>query len=141
MMINRVDFLGGAVLVALGVAVTGYSQRYDLGTMSYIGPGFFPTMLGLTLSVLGMMIMIKSHRTNSDFTRVNWISALAAALSFVGFALSLETLGLVAATMVAIILARFDTDWRSLLRSLVIATSVTVPVVVVFQLVFQVVRA
>ena len=52
---NRDFYAGGLMmLIGLGTSVEGLS--YKLGTLTHMGPGFFPVSLGIILIFLGMLI-------------------------------------------------------------------------------------
>jgi hypothetical protein len=56
------DILGGALLVAFGLGVGFYAQRYNIGTLTRMGPGFFPAALGFLLALLGLAILLPGLR-------------------------------------------------------------------------------
>ena len=47
------EFWAGAAFVALGVAAVAIARSYDMGTTKNMGPGYFPTLLGAALILLG----------------------------------------------------------------------------------------
>jgi hypothetical protein len=53
---NEKDFWSGVMFVAAGLFFAIYARKYDLGTAHRMGPGYFPTMLGILLAVLGGVI-------------------------------------------------------------------------------------
>ena len=50
------DYYGGALMMLLGVGAVAEGLRYPLGTLSRMGPGFFPTALGAILALIGVAI-------------------------------------------------------------------------------------
>ena len=44
-------------MTLLGAAVTLDSMTYTLGTLTHMGPGMFPLMLGVTLTFVGVLIL------------------------------------------------------------------------------------
>ena len=44
-------------MTLLGAAVTLDSMTYSLGTLTHMGPGMFPLMLGITLTFVGVLIL------------------------------------------------------------------------------------
>ena len=44
-------------MILLGAAVTLDSMTYTLGTLTHMGPGMFPLMLGVTLTFVGVLIL------------------------------------------------------------------------------------
>jgi hypothetical protein len=52
---NR-DFYAGALMILIGLGAGLEGLTYKLGTLTHMGPGFFPVVLGVILVVLGMLI-------------------------------------------------------------------------------------
>ncbi len=96
------DLAGGVLLSAFGVFVAFYASRnYEWGEGGQLGPGFFPTMLGIVLAVLGVVIALFSYsRVAHELTPPPFRLRpfLAIVCSIAVFALSLERLGLFPAT-------------------------------------------
>ena len=57
---NMKDFLAGLMFIAFGAAAAGLAQNYNMGTAARMGPGYFPTVLGGVLAVLGVIILMES---------------------------------------------------------------------------------
>jgi hypothetical protein len=51
------DFYAGALMMLLGFGVVWEARRYNAGTLMHMGPGFFPLILGVTLLLLGLLIL------------------------------------------------------------------------------------
>ena len=50
------DYLGGALMVLLGVGAMVEGARYSIGSLHRMGPGFFPIALGALLTLIGIAI-------------------------------------------------------------------------------------
>lgn len=59
---NR-DYYGGALMMLMGVGAALEGMRYPVGTLSRMGPGFFPTALGVILALIGVAIAAGARRT------------------------------------------------------------------------------
>jgi putative Ca2+/H+ antiporter (TMEM165/GDT1 family) len=55
-LVKKRDFYAGGLTVLLGAAVTLDSMTYTLGTLTHMGPGMFPLMLGVVLTFIGILI-------------------------------------------------------------------------------------
>ncbi|MFN3296914.1 tripartite tricarboxylate transporter TctB family protein [Caldimonas sp.] len=127
------DLIGGVLLSAVGLFFALYSQRYDLGTAARMGPGYFPTVLGWTLTVLGVLVALPALFRKGPPVKIqlgNFLFVMAALLLF---AFSLRSLGMVAATFLASFVASLadrDITWKG--RALMSA-GVTVLTVLVFS--------
>lgn len=107
---NHRDFWSGVLFVVTGVAFMLLSRQYTLGTAAKMGPGYFPTVLGGMMAVLGLMIMLPAFSrkspevrvTNIDF-RSNFLVLLAVAV----YAFTLPKLGFLVAVVLLIFIASF----------------------------------
>jgi Tripartite tricarboxylate transporter TctB family len=61
--LDNKDFWGGVVLIATGIAAVLIARDYPLGTMVRMGPGYFPTLLGVLLVLFGMYLLVKGLRS------------------------------------------------------------------------------
>ncbi len=55
-LVRKRDFYAGGLMTLLGAAVTLDSMSYEVGTMTHMGPGMFPLMLGVVLTFIGILI-------------------------------------------------------------------------------------
>jgi hypothetical protein len=106
------------MFVACGVAFAGFAQEYDMGTGQRMGPAFFPTMLGILLTVLGVIVGIKglAGETNQGKVEKFHFDALGWVLgAVVLFGLLLRPAGLIVALLVLIGVSAFgshDFKWK-----------------------------
>jgi putative tricarboxylic transport membrane protein len=56
-LLKKRDFYAGGLIILFGVAVTLDSTTYIIGTMTHMGPGLFPLMLGIGLTFIGTLIV------------------------------------------------------------------------------------
>ena len=52
------DFWSGVMFFALGVLFIIWSREYQFGTSQRMGPGYFPTILGWLMAVLGILVNV-----------------------------------------------------------------------------------
>jgi hypothetical protein len=105
---NNSRLIGGALTLALGVFVLVLSSDYSRGSLLRMGPGFFPTMLGSVLLVLGALLLASSlrgavERIGSPEIR----SPVCIGLGLTLFALTLPRFGLVPAIALLVPIAAF----------------------------------
>jgi len=102
---HQKDFWSGVMFLAAGLAFAGFAQRYALGTAQRMGPGYFPTVLGGLLAILGLVIAIRGLAREERGGEIEpfHFGTLALVLGAVAlFALLLRPAGLVAALLVLI---------------------------------------
>jgi hypothetical protein len=80
---------------------------YPIGTAARMGPAYFPTVLGLLLTAIGIVILVKSIVTvdGEEVARIDLGLLFRVLLSVAAFAVLLYPLGLVASAVVVVMLA------------------------------------
>jgi putative tricarboxylic transport membrane protein len=100
---NR-DFLAGLVFVLIGVLAVAVARDYPMGTAMRMGSGYFPTVLGGILVLLGAWVMARGLRSREPVKgEWGWKPLAFIALAFVLFGLLMPSLGLVPALAAAIL--------------------------------------
>lgn len=123
------EVIGGATLVAIGLAVALYSAyHYEIGEPARMGPGFFPVALGWVLAALGAIIALLAFRkrigvlASPQFHLRPFVAVLA---SVAAFSVLIERLGLIpTALIMTVIAASASTNFqvrRALLLGVVLA--------------------
>jgi drug/metabolite transporter (DMT)-like permease len=107
---NHKDFWAGIMFLAFGVLFIFWSRSYQLGTAAKMGPGYFPTVLGGIMAVLGLIIVLGAFSRSNEETRVERIgfkeiflvlagvAAFAFLLNYLGMMLSIIIMAFIAAT-------------------------------------------
>lgn len=121
------DLWGGAVLAATGAAVALYCLgNYDFGSLRQMGPGFFPVVLGVILTVLGVLIALPAWFRAGKAAPFAALDALAVLAAIAVFAFGLGRLGLILSTAWATLIASLAAPrpgwlWRVVLTVVVTA--------------------
>ncbi len=121
-------------MFALGTFAAVYAQQYEFGGLRSMGPGFFPVVLGGILAVLGLLIALPAFFRRGEPVKVAWKTMVLVLGSIVVFALTLKLVGLVLATIIAVIistLADNETRWKG---RLLVAAGVALVTYLVFGL-------
>ncbi|WP_423205951.1 tripartite tricarboxylate transporter TctB family protein (plasmid) [Paracoccus yeei] len=100
------DFWAGVVYVALGSATVLLGRDLPMGSAARMGPGYFPTLLGGLLAVIGIVSILRGLRTpNEPVARIHLRPmALVIGATFF-FAATLEYLGLAIALPLSVLIA------------------------------------
>ena len=123
---NRRDFWSGIMFAALGIALVIFSQEYQMGTPARMGPGFFPTMLGALLALLGLAVVWRSMAIDSEETRlerIGWRELIRILSAILLFALALPYLGMVVSIVLLVGVgasASHEFHWKETLASTVV---------------------
>ena len=128
------DISGGLAMTALGLFAAWLAYgNYEIGELNRMGPGYFPVALGLLLAALGALIAIPAMFRQGEKIHVEWKTFLVVTASMALFAALLKVLGLIIATVVAVIvssLADKEISWRA---RLIVAAGVALMTWLVFS--------
>jgi hypothetical protein len=110
------DFFAGAIFLSFGLGAVVVSRDYPMGTALHMGSGYLPFVLGALLLILGAVICIKSLVLAGDAIESIGLRPLLLVLLAIGaFAVSVEPIGLVAATVLMTVIgaaASPESRWR-----------------------------
>jgi putative tricarboxylic transport membrane protein len=100
------DFWSGIMFLAFAAAALLTAHGYSLGSAGKMGPGYFPTMLGYALVLVGVILVARSFTLPGEtVARIHPVPLMTIALGVVLFGVLVEPLGLVIAVMVATLMA------------------------------------
>jgi hypothetical protein len=100
------DFWSGLLFIAVGLAVVVLARNYRMGTAARMGPGYFPTLLGSLMALLGLTLALPAFAMQGENVQrfhlrpllfvLAAIAAFGIALSYLGFAAAIVALVAVA---------------------------------------------
>jgi uncharacterized BrkB/YihY/UPF0761 family membrane protein len=119
---HRRDYYAGALMMLVGGGAALVGSQYQMGSLTRMGPGFFPTALGVLLAIIGIVIagtaayapvpaIGEAPAPRPDWR--GWLCITAAALLFIGLA---RHAGLMAATFACVFVAALgdrDNSWKN----------------------------
>ena len=106
MSIKQQDFYAGLLFIIIGVTALIVAQDYQVGTARRMGPGYFPTILGVGLALVGVATCIRGLcGGGEEIDSLAIRPMMFVLLSVVAFGVLLERGGLVLATLVLCALA------------------------------------
>lgn len=130
---DSTDIVGGLLIVGVGIFAILHAQQYDLGSLQRMGPGFFPTAIGILLIVLGAFITLPALLRAGPSIQINWRGGFWVLLSIFSFAFSLDYLGLPLAAILAV-LAATGASTLPWLKRLILGAAVAVITYLIFIL-------
>jgi hypothetical protein len=143
-LLKKRDFYAGGLMTLLGAAVTLDSLTYTLGTLTHMGPGMFPMMLGVTLTFVGVLILGTAIVTPlGDDERIlpekpEWFAWGCILAGPVAFIILGEFFGLVPATFACVLIPALGDRTATLKGSAILAAGVTVVGVALFVYVLKI---
>lgn len=103
---NPRDLWAGLIYLALGVTVVWIGRGYAQGTSARMGPGYFPTVLGVLLAFLGALSIARAFvRPGEPISAIAWRPLLLILGATVVFGLLLPGGGLLLALPALIVVS------------------------------------
>ena len=135
------DYLGGILMMALGLAAAGGGSSYRLGELSRMGPGYFPVALGILLALAGLAIAVTARFTRYegeiDVLAPEWRGWFCICASIVAFVALGKYGGLLPATFAIVFIAALGDRKNSIVSAAALALACVVVAVVVFRWALQ----
>lgn len=124
-----------ALLLALsGAGVLIGGSNYQIGSLTQMGSGFMPALLGTLLLLLSLPVLLLEFRITADATRLPLRPLLCAGGSIVLWALLVDSTGFVPACMAQLLLAFAampQTSWKHVLLSCALITALAYGVFII----------
>jgi putative tricarboxylic transport membrane protein len=98
-------------LVCFGIFICWEARKLDMGRVVKPGPGFFPFWLGLALIIVSLALLVNYGRKKIDpslpspdlWKGLHWEKVLYSSVALLLYALFLESLGYILATVLLIL--------------------------------------
>lgn len=105
-MINKKDLLSGVLFMAFGALGLTVGTQYELGTISRMGPGYFPVVISCILSLVGAVISVKaiwSGREDISWGRPRPVFLVIASIVASGLLIEASGLAIASFPLIALI--------------------------------------
>ena len=105
---NNADFWAGIMFLAFGAVAVYISRDYPMGSAMRMGPGYFPTYLGILMMGMGLIVAVKGFVVGSEpIGRWAFRPLLILGLGVIAFGYVMQLAGFIPALVVLIVLASF----------------------------------
>ncbi|MCG6122150.1 MAG: tripartite tricarboxylate transporter TctB family protein [Microvirga sp.] len=94
-----------AVTLLFGVLVLTEAWSYQLGTLNRMGPGYFPSLLGIALVILSFAILFERNSEGGERLPTKILPILVVPVAMGVFAFMIERYGVYPATTMLVIIA------------------------------------
>ena len=132
------NLLGGLLALALGAFVLNVSADYPRGSVLRMGPGFFPTMLGILLLAFGALLLASGALRRGDRIIRPELRALIFILgALAAFGLVLPRFGLAPAIVLLVLISSAASPTSRPLQALVLAVSLAVIAWLIFVVILS----
>jgi putative tricarboxylic transport membrane protein len=131
------DYLGGVLMMALGLGAAVQGSTYSIGTLSRMGPGFFPVALGVILALAGLAIAVTARfeqdAVDAKAHPPEWRAWFCICASIVAFVVLGKYGGLVPATFAIVFISALGDRGNTIASAALLAVSCVVVALVVFH--------
>lgn len=122
--VDSKDVCGGVILALLGLYFVVEGWRLGIGSLTSMGPGFFPLLVGCAGMLIGGGLLVSATAQSGALGTVEWRPLIAITAALAAFALTIERFGLIVAIALATSIAAFgdrkSRPWQIALLTLVI---------------------
>jgi hypothetical protein len=148
---TRREYYAGGLLMLIGAGTAYIGSGYQVGTLTRMGPGFFPTCLGVLLTFMGVLVTLASfssqksaapppivdlmHATPAHPDWRGWSCIIGSVLAFIALS---EYAGLLAATFFCVFIACLGDRTATLKGSVALSTGITIFGLLLFSYVLRV---
>ncbi len=123
---NQKDFGAGLMYMVIGLFFTIMATQYQMGTAAKMGPGYFPFWLGLLMTALGLLILVKSLNAKAAIEKIpkfDWKIIGMITGSVVLYGILLPTMGFIIAIAVLVFMsasASHEFHWKGTLVNAIV---------------------
>ena len=102
------DFWAGLLFIAFGLFFLVVARNYQMGTAVRMGPGYFPTVLGGIMAVLGLVVLITSLTVKGpNVPKLSFKPIFFISLGLILFGYLLKPVGFVLAVVILVFVSAF----------------------------------
>jgi len=132
---SQEDFWAGLMFIGFGLLAVVVARDYPFGSTMRMGPGYFPTVLGGLMIIMGAIISIRSAWvTGEGIRRFGWRGLFFLSLAFATYGFLIDTMdvGFVLSIAAVVILSTMASREFNWVESLWLAALLIFGTVVVF---------
>jgi hypothetical protein len=130
------DYYGGGLMFLLGAGAMYAGMGYKVGTLSQMGPGYFPVAVGAVLALMGILIAASASRAlpagDGQPQAPEWRGWFCITASLVAFIVLGRYGGLLPATFAVVFIAALGDRQNTLKHAALLALGICATAVVVF---------
>ena len=116
------DFYAGLMYATIGAAAVLIARDYNLGRSVRMGPGYFPTILGCLLFIVGSISMVRGFTKRGEAIEAfAWRNLFLVLGSVVLFGLTVRGAGLLLSLILLVIVSAFASSEFKLKTTLILA--------------------
>jgi uncharacterized protein involved in cysteine biosynthesis len=129
---RRRDYYAGCLVALIGAGAAYEGSTYEIGSLQEMGSGFFPTLIGILLVLIGIIITLSASTTAAPAdphqmvrSRPDWRGWSAIIAGVLLFILLAQNAGLLPATFACVFVAAMGDRSSTWKEALLLAGGVT----------------
>jgi len=131
------DYYGGGLMFLLGVGTVYKGFDYHIGTLSRMGPGYFPVAVGVVLALMGVLIALGARKNVPEDAGKKahppeWRGWSCIILANVAFIVLGRYGGLIPATFAVVFISALGDRQNTLKNAFILAAAMVVVCLIVF---------
>lgn len=130
------EYVGGALMMLIGVGSIIEGKQYALGTLARMGPGFFPVALGAILALTGLAIIATARFSAIDIEEQalppEWRGWFCICASIIAFVVLGKYGGMVPAAFAIVFISALADRENTLIGAAILALGIIAVCIVVF---------
>ncbi|WP_430256870.1 tripartite tricarboxylate transporter TctB family protein [Neorhizobium sp. DAR64872/K0K18] len=133
---SRRDVVAGGIFIAIAALFAIQGSRYEFGTATQMGPGFFPVVLAVLLAIFGAFTMIAGFRKvpEAHDDPVSWRALVLVCLALAIFGAGARPLGLVPVVVICTFMSAMASRKNTVFSAGVMALVMAVLCFVIFKI-------
>lgn len=132
---SQEDFWAGLMFIGFGLVAVVVARDYPMGSAMRMGPGYFPTWLGVLMMIMGAIISFRSTKVQGEpIRKFGWRGLFFLSTAFFTYGVLIDTLdvGFVLSIAAVVILSTLASREFRILESLALAAVLVLGTVAVF---------
>lgn len=128
------EYYAGLLIAALGAGAIFEGSQYGIGTLTAMGSGFFPVVLGVGMILMGaLMALARPPAEGHGIQAPNWRGAASIIAAVALFILLADRAGLAPATFACVVVGALGSTDAKPAQTLMLGVVVTVFAIALFR--------
>ena len=123
---NLGELAVAAVFFLIGLYMAFEGARFGTGTITRIGPGFFPVAIGVLLMGLSVAVAFEVRKSGAANPRIPLRITVVIIAALLAFAVLVGTAGLVPAAFAVVFISRFAEPGSNVVGSVILAAVLSI---------------
>ena len=138
---SKRDLAAGSLLIVVGAGILAESTRYAFGTVGRMGPGYYPSIVGVVMAAVGALIILNRNKAGGDehdgAVPADWRGIACIIAGILSFIVLAAYAGFAAATFACVFIAALGDRTATVKGAAALAAGATVFGMLLFSYALQ----